>query len=125
MIQNNSILQVVDNSGAKKVLCIKVFSGYRKRYGESGDLITVSVKTMRKKRKISSKIKKGSIAKALIIRTKKGTKNLNEKYSFKENACVLLTKQNKLLGTRIFGSIPSDFRYSKFLRLTSLASGTS
>lgn len=124
MIQDKTILNVIDNSGAKTVYCIKVAKGYRRRYASIGDIITVAVKNLRKKRKENAKIKKGDISKALIIRTKiTKTSPFHEKIDFFENAAILINKQNKLLGTRIFGAISKSFKYSKFLRIVSLSAG--
>lgn len=124
MIQDRSYLNVIDNSGAKEVCCIKVSNGYRRRFASIGDIITVSIKNLRKKKKVSSKIQKGDVVKALIIRTRslKNT-SFHEHISFNENSAVLLTKQNKMFGTRIFGAIPKNFKYTKFLRMASLCSG--
>jgi len=125
MIQNGTYLKVVDNSGAKDVCCIKVSKGYKKRYSFIGDIIVVSVKTLRKRRRLTSKVKKGDVTKALIVRTRSITKSkLNEQTSFMENSVILITKQKKLIGTRVFGAIPKSFRYTKFLRLASLCAGT-
>ena len=125
MIQAGTSLSVADNSGAKKVCCIKVFFGFKRRYASIGDLITISVKSIRKKRKLTSKTKKGDLHKALIVRTKSGLRSISgEKIRFYENAVVLLGKQSKFIGTRILGSLPVYFRYTKFLRVLSLANGT-
>lgn len=125
MIQNGTYLKVVDNSGAKDVCCIKVSKGYKKRYSFIGDIIVVSVKTLRKKRRLTCKVKKGDVTKALIVRTRSITKSrLNEQTSFMDNSVILITKQHKLIGTRVFGAIPKSFRYTKFLRLASLCAGT-
>ena len=125
MIQAGTSLSVADNSGAKKVCCIKVFFGFKRRYASIGDLITISVKSIRKKRKSTSKTKKGDLHKALIVRTKSGLRSISgEKIRFYENAVVLLGKQSKFIGTRILGSLPVYFRYTKFLRVLSLANGT-
>ncbi len=98
--------------------------GYRKRYGKTGDVVIVSVKSLRSKRREVSKIKKGDILKALIVKTKVYKPSYsNEVVSFFENSVVLLNNQNKLLGTRVFGPIQKTFRYTKFLRILSLASG--
>ena len=124
MIQNGTYLNVIDNSGAKDVCCIKVSKGYRRRYASIGDVITVSIKNIRKKKKITSKIKKGDVTKVLVVRTRSLTNSkFSEQLSFAENSVVLITKQNKLIGTRIFGAIPKIFKYTKFLRITSLCSG--
>jgi large subunit ribosomal protein L14 len=124
MIQNGTYLNIIDNSGAKEVICIKVLSGYRRRYAFIGDLITVSVKSLRLKRRAFSKTKKGEVHRALVVRTKILAKNLNsDKFGFFENSAILLNKQNTCLGTRIFGAIPKSFRYTKFLKIASISSG--
>jgi len=124
MIQKGSKLNVIDNSGARFVSCIHVPKGYRQRYAFVGDNIIVSVKKLRNKRKLFSKVKKGDVTKALIIRTKTRLKSYSaENLSFKENSVVLFNKQNKLIGTRLFGIIPSRFRYTRYLKLVSLAAG--
>ena len=125
MIQKGTYLNVQDNSGARLVQCIKISKGYKSRYSYIGDLILVSIKKLRTKRRLLSKVKKGQICKALIIRTKTKFKLLNNGnfQSFTENSVVLLNKQNKLIGTRIFGLVPKKLRYTKFFRLISLSSG--
>lgn len=124
MIQSGSYLNVIDNSGAKDVCCIKVSKGYRRRYATIGDVITVSIKNIRKKKKLTSKVQKGDVTKALIVRTRSSTTSkLNEQSKFFENSAVLITKQNKLIGTRIFGAVPKSFKYTKFLRVASLCAG--
>jgi large subunit ribosomal protein L14 len=124
MIQKGSFLNVIDNSGAKNVCCIQVMRGYRKRYASVGDVIIVSIKNLRLKRKKLARVKKGEVSRALVIRTKVLKKSYaHDSLSFFENGVVLLSRQNKLLGTRIFGAVPQKFRSSKFLRVISLASG--
>jgi len=124
MIQSGTYLNIVDNSGARIAFCIKVLSGYRRRYAYTGDVITISIKSLRSKRRASSKTKKGEIHKALIIRTKIQKKIFSgDKLQFTENSAVLLHKQNKFLGTRIFGSVPKLFRFTKYLKIISLSSG--
>jgi large subunit ribosomal protein L14 len=124
MIQAGTSLNVADNSGAKKVRCIKVFWGFKRRYASIGDLVTVSVTSIRKKRKSTSKAKKGDLHKALVVRTKCGLKNMSgERIKFGENSVVLIGKQSKFIGTRILGSLPVYFRHTKFLRVLSLANG--
>ena len=124
MIQQQTILQVADNSGAKKVKCIKVIGGLKKKISFLGDVIRVSVKELRNKSKITSKVRKGEVLKGIIVRTKK---NINKKdgvfFSFFENAVVLLNNQNKLLGTRILGPLPKQLRKNKFLKLASISTG--
>lgn len=124
MVQNNTVLNIIDNSGAKIVECIKVYSGYKRRYAYVGDTILVTVKSLRSKRRGISKIKKGELYKALIIRTKfKKTLSTGDSIRFKENSAILLTKQNKFVGTRIFGSVPKIFKKTKFFKLITLSSG--
>ena len=124
MIQSGTYLNVIDNSGAKNVCCIKVMSGYRRRYANIGDLIVVSVKNLRTKRRSTSKIKKGEISKALVVRTKSKLNFFSgERLNFFENSVVLLNNQKKPIGSRIFGSLPKLFRYTKYLRLVSLSTG--
>lgn len=124
MIQNGSYLNVIDNSGARVAYCIKVSFGFKRRYASIGDLIVISIKSLRTKRRSTSKTKKGEIHKAVIVRTKKKQKNaFGDSFSFFENSIVLLNKQHKFIGTRIFGSVPKKLRYTKFLKIISLSSG--
>jgi|TARA_B110000967_G_scaffold188864_1_gene212067 large subunit ribosomal protein L14 len=124
MIQNGTYLNVIDNSGAKKVYCIQVKGGYKKRYARIGDIITVSVKMLRTKRRATSKVKKGEVLKALIVRTKCGLKDYsNKSISFFENSVILLNNNNRPIGTRIFGILPKFFRYTKHLKIASLSAG--
>ena len=125
MIQTGTFLNVIDNSGAKSVMCIKLInSGYRQRYGSIGSIILITVKSTRFSK--NSRIKKGELHKALILRTKVSTNFTSCNYKkYFENSVVLLNKQNKLLGTRVFGMIPRQLKYSKFLKLTTLSSGLS
>lgn len=124
MIQSGSYLNIIDNSGAKDICCIKVSKGYRRRYASIGDVITASIKNIRNKRTLTAKVQKGDVVKALVIRTRAITKsNMNEQVYFFENSAILMTKQHKLIGTRIFGAIPKKLKYTKFLRIASLCSG--
>lgn len=123
MIQVGSYLKVIDNSGAREVSCIGVLPKYRQRYAFLGELITVSVKKLRTRRRVTSKVKKGDVLKAIIVRTKNGLKSKNSQLFFFENSVVLLNNQNKLIGTRIFGPVPKSLRYTKHMRLVSLANG--
>ena len=124
MIQIGSYLNVVDNSGAKKVACIRINASCKKRYAYIGDNIVVSIKSLRSKRRIFSKVKKGEVFVALVVRTKKtDTDFFQNQFSFFQNSAVLLTRQNKLIGTRIFGALPRIFRFSKYMRMISLCSG--
>lgn len=125
MIQMGTYLNVVDNSGAKKVMCLKLNrGGYKQCFAYPGSVILVSIKKI----KFSSnlKVKKGEIHKALIIRTKNKIKNLSYNYKkYFENSVILLNKNNKLLGTRVFGLIPKFFKYSKFLKIITVSAGVS
>lgn len=122
MIQNGTYLNIIDNSGAKEACCIKILKNYRQRTAKIGQTIVVSVKSIRNK---NSKIKKGDVVKALIIHTRKtDALKYNYYYTFFENTAVILSKQNKSLGSRIFGMIPSSIRWSKFSRMAASAFGT-
>jgi large subunit ribosomal protein L14 len=122
MIQIGTFLNVIDNSGARNVATIKILGGYKRRYAYVGDTILISVKNIRSKRRFSSKTKKGEIYKALIVKTKNKSKTFNgDSIQFLENSVVLLNKQNKLVGTRVFGSVSKKLRYTKFLRVVSLS----
>lgn len=124
MIQVGTSLKVIDNSGAKKILCLKVYNGYKRRYAVVGDVILISVKTLRKRRRFASKVKKGGMHKALIVRTRDSLRTHScDLMSFADNAAVLITPKNKLVGTRIFGSLPKSLRFTKFLRLVSISAG--
>jgi len=126
MIQVGSTLNVIDNCGAKKVSCIKVIKNFKKRYSFLGDIILVSVKKLRKRRRALSKVKKGEIYKALIVRLKtKSFATNKDAFSCVENSVVLFNKQNKLIGTRIFGSIVTFFRYTRYMRLIFMSNGLS
>lgn len=118
MIQVESKLDVADNSGAKKVQCIKVLGGYRKRYATIGDIIVVSVKEALP----DSNVKKGSVARAVVVRTRKEKRRQDGTYiRFQQNAVVLLNNQNEPIGTRIFGPVARELRWKEFTRIISLA----
>lgn len=117
-------LNVVDNCGAKKVYCIKVMKGFKKRYAFLGDIILVAVKSIRKRRRKLVKVKTGEIYRALIVRTKSKTSFLSsDQFFFHENSVILFNKQNKIIGTRIFGGLPITLRYTKYLRILFLSNG--
>jgi len=117
MIQQESRLNVADNSGAKEVLCIRVLGGTGKRYASLGDVIVVSVKSVVP----SSDIKKGIVSKAVIVRTKKEIRRADGSYiRFDDNACVLLNNAGELRGTRIFGPVARELREG-FMKIVSLA----
>jgi len=124
MIQTGSYLRVTDNSGAKEVLCIKVLGGFRKRYAAVGDVILVSVKSLRPKRKAQSKVQKGSIQRALVTRLKKNLmSSAGNQTKFFLNDVVLLNRQNKPIGSRVFGGMHKSFRFGKYMRVVSMSSG--
>lgn len=118
MIQQRSILEVADNSGAKKVQCIKVLGGSHKRYARLGDIIVVSVKEALPE----GNIKKGAKAKAVVVRTKKEHRRPDGSYiRFDQNAVVLISAQNEPVGTRIFGPVARELRWKEFMKIISLA----
>lgn len=118
MIQSFTRLSVADNSGAKEVMCIKVLGGSKRRYATVGDIIVVSVK----KAAPDGKIKKGAVAKAVVVRTKKEIQRENGSLiRFDENAAVILDGKNEPVGTRIFGPIGREVRYAGFMKIVSLA----
>ena len=118
MIQEESNLIVADNSGAKKVRCIRVLGGSDRRYAGVGDLIVVSVKTAIP----GGTVKKGEVSKAVIVRTKKETRRKDGSYiRFDENAAVLINAENEPRGTRIFGPVARELREKQFMKIISLA----
>ena len=118
MIQQESRLKVADNSGAKEVLCIRVLGGSKRRYASIGDLIVVSVKEATP----SGTIKKGTVSKAVVVRTKKEIRRKDGSYiRFDDNAVVLLTAADEPRGTRIFGPVARELRDKDYMRIVSLA----
>jgi len=118
MIQMQSKLLVADNSGAKKVMCIKVLGGSKRRFANIGDLIKVSIKDVIP----NGKVKKGEVFDAVIVRTKKGISRTDGSFiKFDSNAVVLLDKKKQPVGTRIFGPITRELRSDKYMKLISLA----
>ena len=118
MIQQESRLTVADNSGAKEVLCIKVLGGTRKRYARVGDRIIVTVKNAIP----SGNIKKGTVAKAVVVRTSKEMRRADGSYiRFDDNAVVLLNNAGEMIGTRIFGPVARELREKQFMKIVSLA----
>ena len=117
MIQAESRLNVADNSGAKKVLCIKVLGGSKRRYASVGDTIVVTVKEAS-----PGGVKKGTVSKAVIVRTKKEIRRGDGSYiRFDDNAVVLLTPNDEPRGTRIFGPVARELREKDYMRIVSLA----
>ena len=118
MIQVESSLQVADNSGAKRVACIKVLGGSKRRYATVGDIIVVSVKEAIP----HAKVQKGEVMRAVIVRTAKEIRRPDGTYiKFDTNAAVLLTKQGEPVGTRIFGPVARELRAKNFMKIVSLA----
>jgi len=118
MIQMQSMLDVADNSGARRVMCIKVLGGTRRRYAGIGDVIKVSIKEAIPR----GKVKKGEVFDAVIVRTKKGVRRSDgSTIRFDENAVVLLNAQLQPLGTRVFGPITRELRGDNFMKIISLA----
>ena len=118
MIQMQSNLFVADNSGAKKIQCIKVLGGSKRRFASIGDIIVVSIKDAIPR----AKVKKGEVFKAVIVRTSKEfTRNDGSTIRFDKNAAVLLNKQQEPIGTRIFGPVTRELRAKKFMKIISLA----
>lgn len=118
MIQVHTILDVADNSGAKKVACIKVLGGSQRRYARLGDIIVVSVKESSPE----GTVKKGAKAKAVIVRTKKEQRRPDGSYiRFDQNACVLISAAGEPVGTRIFGPVARELRWKEYMKIISLA----
>ena len=118
MIQAETKLKVADNSGAKLLLCIKVLGGSKRRYASIGDIIIVSVKEAIP----NSKVKKGSVLRAVIVRTSKEINRPDGSYiRFDDNSAVLINQQNEPIGTRIFGPVARELRAKRFMKIISLA----
>ena len=118
MIQQQTMLDVADNSGAKKVMCIKVLGGSKRRYASIGDIIVVSVKEAIPQ----AKVKKGEVARAVIVRTAREVKRPDGSYiKFDGNSAVLINKDLEPIGTRIFGQVARELRARKFMKIISLA----
>lgn len=117
MIQMQTVLEVADNSGARRVMCIKVLGGSHRRYARVGDVIIVSIKDAIPR----SKVKKGTVAKAVVVRTAQGVRRDDGSLiRFDGNAAVLLNNQNEPIGTRIFGPVTRELR-ERFMKIISLA----
>ncbi len=118
MIQPYSMLKVADNSGAKRIMCIKVLGGTRKRYARVGDIIVASVKEADP----NGKVKKGEVVRAVVVRTKKEFRRSDGTYvKFDENAAVIINNQKEPVGTRIFGPVVRELRAKEFMKIISLA----
>ena len=118
MVQTTTTLDVADNSGAKKIMCIRVLGGTRRRYASLGDIIIVSIKEAIP----NAKVKKGEVARAVIVRTKKEVSRPDGSYiRFDANSAVLVDKDNEPVGTRIFGPVARELRAKRFMKIISLA----
>jgi large subunit ribosomal protein L14 len=118
MVQTTTTLDVADNSGAKKLMCIRVLGGTRRKYASLGDVIVVSIKEAIP----NAKVKKGDVAKAVIVRTRKEVSRQDGSYiRFDANSAVLVDKDNEPIGTRIFGPVARELRAKKFMKIISLA----
>jgi len=118
MIQTESMLEVADNSGARRVQCIKVLGGSKRRYAGIGDIIKVTVKEAIPR----GRVKKGQVMNAVVVRTRKGVRRSDGSLiKFDTNAAVLLNPQNQPVGTRIFGPVTRELRTENFMRIVSLA----
>jgi len=118
MIQTQTICESADNSGARRVMCIRVLGGTRRRYGSIGDIIVVSVKEALP----NSKVKKGDVKKAVIVRTAREIRRADGSYiKFDKNAVVLINDAKEPIGTRIFGPVARELRAKKFMKIISLA----
>lgn len=118
MVQMQTVLDVADNSGAKRLMCIKVLGGSRRRYAGVGDIIVASVKEAMP----NSKVKKGDVVKAVIVRTAKEIRRPDGSYiRFDTNSAVLINNQKEPVGTRIFGPVARELRAHRFMKIVSLA----
>ena len=118
MIRQETMLDVADNSGAKRLLCIRVLGGTRKKYARVGDIITVSVKAAIP----GGVVKKGQVAKAVVVRTRKEIRRGDGSYiRFDQNAAVIINDNKEPVGTRIFGPVARELRDKKFMKIISLA----
>jgi large subunit ribosomal protein L14 len=118
MVQTTTTLDVADNSGAKKIMCIRVLGGTKRKYASLGDIIVVSIKEAIP----NAKVKKGEVAKAVIVRTKKEVSRADGSYiRFDTNSAVLVDKDNEPVGTRIFGPVARELRAKRFMKIISLA----
>ena len=118
MIQQESILRIVDNTGAKSALCIRVLGGSKRRYAQVGDVIVATVKQAIP----NAPVKKGEVVKAVVVRTKKEIRRRDGTYiRFDDNACVLLNPSGEMRGTRVFGPVARELRDKQFMKIVSLA----
>jgi len=123
MIQQETRLKVSDNSGAKLVKCIKVLGGLKRKNAYIGDVIVVSILKLRNRSKITSKVKKGEVYKALVLRTKKSYNKKSYRLFFKSNYVCLINKQGKPIATRVFGPLPEKLKYKSYFKISSISTG--
>lgn len=127
MIQQQTILKVADNSGAKIIQCIKVLGGYKKKYAKLGDIIVVSVKQLRNRSKLTSKVKKGDVYKALVIRTNTKQRKKDGSYNFFDkqisNAAILINKKGNPIATRVTEPIPVSLKKKQYMKFISISPG--
>ena len=118
MVQMQTVLSAADNSGAKKLLCIKVLGGSKRRYAGVGDVVVVSIREALP----NSKVKKGDVMRAVVVRTRKELRRFDGSYiKFDENAAVLISRDLEPIGNRIFGPVARELRARKFMKIVSLA----
>jgi large subunit ribosomal protein L14 len=118
MIQMQTVLDVADNSGAKKLVCVKVLGGSRRRFATVGDIVVVSIREALP----NAKVKKGDVARAVVVRTAKEISRPDGSYiRFDNNSAVLVSAQNEPIGTRIFGPVARELRNKRFMKIVSLA----
>ncbi len=118
MVQEYSILNCADNTGARKVMCFRILGGTKRKYAKIGDTVVVSVKDAQP----NSGVKRGDVARAVIVRTKKETRRADGSYiRFDDNAAVLISQEGEPRGTRIFGPVARELRERRFMRIVSLA----
>ena len=124
MIQLQTILKVIDNSGAKYAKCIKILGGFKHKFAYTANTVIVSIQRLKNKSKIISKVKKGDIHKGLIIRTKKRVKKKDGLITFFDENCVsLINKQNNPIAHRILGPVPRVLKYGKYSKFAAIAAG--
>jgi len=124
MIQVQTLLNISDNSGGKIGKCIKIIQGYKNRYGKINNLILVTIQKLRKKRKNISKVKKGNILKSILIRTKNKIQKKDGTFiKFKENSIILINKDFKPIGTKIYGPVSKKLKSEKYMKIASISTG--
>lgn len=126
MIQSQTLLRIADNSGGKIARCLKILKkGTKPRYGKIGDVVVVSIQLLRKRNRLTSKVKKGDVLRGVLVKTRsKFTRPNGFSFSFQQNSIVLLDKQFKPLATRVLGLIPKELKKSKSSKIISLSAGS-